>query len=800
MPIDVTVKEQRVVLGNNDSFLAELDVLDETGSDSFGNYIDSQHGSVVINNISFNHNLMEISHRTSNATLSRPTRGIAEGSYAFRSRYAENMFTVTLPLLNNSEKYVSNANDLIDDLRTFGFIHILSNYLPRIEECQDIYSVDEFRITIDSELDIHILEIDIQPVNMAIFGSPPENFLFTSKENLVGDLHSVTALDEIVHIGSRPTLEQRRQKMAEGGHDLGEVVGTSGLGKSMTEFRAFLEDSRAHRVGKEYNKTNYHEDDIVGDFDLTFRIPYIYEKDGPLSDSGISIKDENSDLEIMDTSEEALIREGADYRIFKMVDLRSPPITINTEDGPVDYDGKSVFSYYEGNEVSYTAKVAKDYIVRYVPDNLSFDNAVHNIKTITYTKSYKFARHYIGNSNIPLTQYIGPKPATLSIVSHYAAPDMNNEYNVTEDVPHFFQRMVRHIDDNNKIYPMANAFNFIKIEDAGLNYISGKYVPSDTYRIATADNSNIEVYATNFIESDMDTIYKTNRFKLANEPISSSYSRVAADLVAKYLVVAKAYFAKKDFSDQKAYEFHTTLLQRMVRLKRRIEGEANGNLVTLDGFERTEYIDPETKIKQNSGEGSVETPKETTETQVGGKLVIMGDSIAVGFWNSLSDSQRQSDKVIMTARSSWGVNHIFVSGSKETSKQGGAKTTSKIQRHSAEGTKLPSQLSMLSGVDLKDCTVILSSGISNEPLIKDQTLADHINNLAKQVKSIHILGVASNYQIKAYDGRNNKLADRLKGIAKGNISLGPSSAASDKIHPNPNTHTEAHRIAKEILG
>lgn len=607
MPLDVDIvtKEETWNLGEVDPFLSSSDTLDIDGSDAskHDTYMETDLGYTIINNITFPHNLMEVVHRTSNTSVSVPTRGSSKGHYTFRSRYPENLYTLTMPLLNDSRKYVELASDLIEDLKTFGFIEVISNYLPTIEESYNIYSVDEFRLTVDSDLDIIILEIDIQPVNMRIFGGVPASYDERNPEDHVGDFHSITALDEVIRLGERPSLEERQRKASEDGSlSLAPMrISTGNLKKDMTEFRAFLEDSREVRARKNFNDTNYHEDDIVGDFDVIFKIPHIYPKDGPISDKPIYIESDDSVVEVMDTSEESLIEAGADYRVFQMIDLRNPPMTILTEDGVKDFDGTSVMDYYQGQpeDVPDRAKIMKDYIVRYVPDNLAFDNAVHNIKSITYTKSYKFARHYIGNSSIPLTQYIGPKPATLSIVSHYAAPDMNNEYNVSEDVPQFFQRMIRHIDDNNKVYPMANSFNFIKIEDRGINYIQGKYIPSESYRIATADNSNIEVYATNFIESSMDDLYDESRLKLATEPVSPVSNRLAAEIVAKYLVIANAYFAKKDFSNEKLHMFHTTLWQRMARLKRRVEAESKGQILSLDGFERTDYVDEATGIDHN---------------------------------------------------------------------------------------------------------------------------------------------------------------------------------------------------------
>lgn len=629
LEIDVKVEEQVLNIGEANPFLSSIDALDLDDSDGseHNNYLDTDLGYFTINNLTFPHNLMEVVHRTSNATLTIPTRGTSKGSYATRSRYPENLYTITVPLLNDTEEYVNLSVDLIEDLKTFGFIEIKSNYLPRVEESYDIYSVDEFRITINSDLDITILEIDIQPVNMTIFGGTPMSYDAGDPSNHVGDFHTVTALDELVRIGDRPTLEERQRKSSEGGSTtLSPLrVSTGKLKKDMTEFRAFLEDSREARAQKAYNNTNYHEDDIVGNFDLTFKIPYIYPKDGLLSDHLVTFEDENSNVNVMDTSEESLIAEGADYRVFEMVDLRSPPLTVTTEEGVEDFEGNNVMDYYQGKpeDVPERARVMKKYIVRYVPDDLAFDGSVHNIKSITYTKSYKFARHYIGNSSIPLTQYVGPKPATLSVVSHYAAPDMNNEYDVSEDVPQFFQRMLRHIDDNNKVYPMANSFNFIKIEDNGLNYIKGKYIPSESYRLASADNSNIEVYATNFIESSMDEVYDSAKFRLATEPVSSNYTRIAAELVAKYLVIANGYFAKKDFSNEKLHNYHSTLLNRLALLRKRVHAESEGRVSVLDGFARTEYIDTEDKVSfgdkvlglfGSGGEQSPETSQVNPET------------------------------------------------------------------------------------------------------------------------------------------------------------------------------------------
>lgn len=629
LEIDVKVEEQVLNIGEANPFLSSIDALDLDDSDGseHNNYLDTDLGYFTINNLTFPHNLMEVVHRTSNATLTIPTRGTSKGSYATRSRYPENLYTITVPLLNDTEEYVNLSVDLIEDLKTFGFIEIKSNYLPRVEESYDIYSVDEFRITINSDLDITILEIDIQPVNMTIFGGTPMSYDAGDPSNHVGDFHTVTALDELVRIGDRPTLEERQRKSSEGGSTtLSPLrVSTGKLKKDMTEFRAFLEDSREARAQKAYNNTNYHEDDIVGNFDLTFKIPYIYPKDGLLSDHLVTFEDENSNVNVMDTSEESLVAEGADYRVFEMVDLRSPPLTVTTEEGVEDFEGNNVMDYYQGKpeDVPERARVMKKYIVRYVPDDLAFDGSVHNIKSITYTKSYKFARHYIGNSSIPLTQYVGPKPATLSVVSHYAAPDMNNEYDVSEDVPQFFQRMLRHIDDNNKVYPMANSFNFIKIEDNGLNYIKGKYIPSESYRLASADNSNIEVYATNFIESSMDEVYDSAKFRLATEPVSSNYTRIAAELVAKYLVIANGYFAKKDFSNEKLHNYHSTLLNRLALLRKRVHAESEGRVSVLDGFARTEYIDTEDKVSfgdkvlglfGSGGEQSPDTSQVNPET------------------------------------------------------------------------------------------------------------------------------------------------------------------------------------------
>lgn len=808
MPIEIDVKEQVIDLGGNNPSLAPLDIIDidESDASEHDTYQDTDYGYFTINGLTFPHNVMEVVHRTSNTTLSTATRGAGKGHYAFRSRYPENLFTLTIPLLNNSPDYISLSADLIGDLKTFGFIELQNSYLPNIEESYGIFSVDEFRINIDADLDLAILEIDVQPVNMRIFGSMPSSYDETGPERHIGDYHTITALDEIIRVGDRPTLEERQNQ--SGQFELSPLrLNTGKLSKDMTEFRAFLEDSREIRKELPYNKTNYHEDDIPGDFKVEFKVPYIYPKDGNLSDSPVTFQDEDSVIEVMDTSEESLVQQGADYRVFSMTDLRSPPMIIPSEEGLHDFEGNSVLEYYQGKsqDVPDRAKVAKDYIVRYVPDSLAFDESVHSIKSITYRKGYKFARHYIGSSSLPLTQYIGPKPATLSIVSYYAAPDLNNEYNVSEDVPQFFQRLIRHIDDNNKVYPMANAFNFIKISDEGLNYIEGKYIPSESYRLASADNSNMEVFATNFIETGMDDIYDESKLKLATEPVSSNYTRSAAEVIAKYLVIAKKYLDSNK-GGKKEQEYHLTLLNRLARLKDRISKESQGELATFDSFERPEYIDPAGTPPTISKGVDVDGSVGAGTTEVSGKLVIMGDSIAVGFWNTIPKEKRESGKILMLARSSWTPAQIFSTGGKETSSQGGAQSPKHIYKHTSDGSPLPSQMSMLSGN--KDCTVILSCGISNNYNIKEQELANYIISLAKQVKSVHILGVATNYYVKnkygSYDGRNGKMASRLKQVydivkqSASNVTLGPSSDAPDKIHPKPSSHTEATRIANQI--
>lgn len=108
MPLEVDVQvsnhEQTVVLGDESNLLGGLivDDLDMTDGSENDNYLDTDRGYFSINNLTFPHNFMEVAHRTSNATVTRPTRGVANGSYAFRSKYAENLFTVTIPFLEVS--------------------------------------------------------------------------------------------------------------------------------------------------------------------------------------------------------------------------------------------------------------------------------------------------------------------------------------------------------------------------------------------------------------------------------------------------------------------------------------------------------------------------------------------------------------------------------------------------------------------------------------------------------------------------------------------------------------------------
>ena len=115
LEIDVKVEEQVLNIGEANPFLSSIDALDLDDSDGseHNNYLDTDLGYFTINNLTFPHNLMEVVHRTSNATLTIPTRGTSKGSYATRSRYPENLYTITVPLLNDKEEYVNLSVDLI---------------------------------------------------------------------------------------------------------------------------------------------------------------------------------------------------------------------------------------------------------------------------------------------------------------------------------------------------------------------------------------------------------------------------------------------------------------------------------------------------------------------------------------------------------------------------------------------------------------------------------------------------------------------------------------------------------------
>lgn len=121
----------------------------------------------------------------------------------------------------------------------------------------------------------------------------------------------------------------------------------------------------------------------------------------------------------------------------------------------------------------------------------------------------------------------------------------------------------------------------------------------------------------------MDEVYDSAKFRLATEPVSSNYTRIAAELVAKYLVIANGYFAKKDFSNEKLHNYHSTLLNRLALLRKRVHAESEGRVSVLDGFARTEYIDTEDKVSfgdkvlglfGSGGEQSPETSQVNPET------------------------------------------------------------------------------------------------------------------------------------------------------------------------------------------
>lgn len=776
---------------------------------------------MTINDLYFPHGSIEVTQRASNAVFSLPTRGSSKGNYAFRSKYSENIFTITIPIIPKDLEALEIYATLVEDLKSFGFIRIQYDYLPYVPEAMDTYSVDEFRIHIDSDTNLHFLEIDIQPVNMSLFGETPVDFAEAGANLHAGDSFSVTTLKDIIRIGDdgRPSVADKLDiRDGDGKVTLPSMTVHTGYGKGSSEFRAFLDNSRDALVlaGGE-PLVSFTEDVIAGSFDVTVKTPVIYPKDEAVYQDRPYIDSEESKIEVFDTSVESLIETGADYRLVELADNRLIPQVVVDKDGVKDYEGKDITPYFQGRteDVDEVARRTRQFIIRWVEDFLFYDRDVHNIKQLTYKKQHQFARHFIGNSSVPMTQYIGPRPAVLSIVSHYVAPDVNSEYSADQDVPQFFNQLLSHINNNATMYPMATAFNFIKIRDNGFGFINGKYIPSEAYRVASADNSNVEVFATNFIESSMDELYDDSRYKLATEIVSAGNNALAADMIAKYLVVAKTFYDSGKGTEPAA-SFHATFLQRLLRLKKRIEAGIKGELANLDGFERPDSIDFTKRVgdvSEGSGAASVEGDGDSDESLEDdgsdtpavsgkGKLIIMGDSIAVGFWSQgLTSAQRKSEQTIFTARVSWNPKHIFDSGYKETL-DNNVPDRSKALKASAKGTTLPSQLSMVSN-SLSGATVILSSGISNNPGVKEEDLVRYLTSLASKVNHLHVLGMATTYTPKGYS--SGQLVAKLTSAvnkakaSNNNISLGPSSpGVGDKVHPSGKSHTGALDLVKKL--
>lgn len=742
---------------------------------------------LIINDLYIPHGGVEVVQRSSNAVKTSTPRG--NQNYSFRSKYSDTIFTLTIPLLIESKKSLEIYSTLINDLKTFGFLTLEYKYLPEIPECFGVYSLDEFRLHIDSDLNLYLLELDVQAVNMQMFGKSLFSFTEEGRDKHLGDSDNILTMSELLPTGALPNLKKKLEIGSQ------SFIAFAGYGKGSSEFRAFL-DEGASDPPIWNTSPSYSEDRIAGAFDIDIKVPLIYPKDGAFYETRPVIEGDGTELDIFDTSEESLIEAKADYRVVRLPDNRAIPQSITTNEGVVDYDGKDITSYFEGKSegIPEASKRTREFIVRWVEDVLFYDREVHNIKQITYKKGHRWARHFVGNSSIAMTQYIGTSPATLSIVSHYIAPDANSGYTPSEDVPRFFQQLLTHINDNATMYPSATAFNFIKIKDHGYGYIDGKYIPSEAYRLASATNSNVEVFAVNFIESSMDELYDKARFRLATEILSEEVNNSAAEVIQKYLAIAKAYFEKNDLREP-ATTFHSTLLNRLVRLKQRLQGELRGVLTTFDGFERTEARDYSEGMDKNGPP----LPKPAPIPNAKGQVIIMGDSIAVGFWNEgLREAQRKSDRVLCTARISWTPEAIFEKGGKETTGTG-VFNKDLIVHVSPKGTPLPSQSKMLDmhisshGAPKSENVIILSSGISNNPEIKVDKLASYIIGLAKQVSHLHILGVASNGKLV---DKLNKVFDKVR-TQVSNVSLGPSSPASDKIHPKGTSHTGAIELIQK---
>lgn len=292
--------------------------------------------------------------------------------------------------------------------------------------------------------------------------------------------------------------------------------------------------------------------------------------------------------------------------------LQTPALYVNQKDysETEEYKGEMETSEWEKDplEIAETnANAHPIYAVYWQEDSFAYDNNINAIQNIVIEKERAFASHMIGAYQHPLLQYMGHYPARLTISSSY----LGNNYDESKSIHYLFKIMTGVIDSINVRYPLANAFNYVKIFSLATAILDiNKFIPHQSQIEASSQMAGLEAFTCMFVENSMDKMLEVSKVNIGRETISTDNNIAIESTIREYLNNLSSYIKSGKTLTSAEESLHHTILSSIVNVTKAMTGEVDNMTISITSSMPTAQTN--TQITTPS-ENKEETPAEGGE-------------------------------------------------------------------------------------------------------------------------------------------------------------------------------------------
>lgn len=220
------------------------------------------------------------------------------------------------------------------------------------------------------------------------------------------------------------------------------------------------------------------------------------------------------------------------------------------------------------------------YAMYWEEDQFAYDNNINAIQNIVIEKERAFASQMIGAYQHPILQYMGHYPARLSINSTY----VSNNYDESKSIHYLYKIMLGVIDSINVRYPLANAFNYVKIYSV-ITSILGihNFIPHQSQIEAASQTGGLESFTCMFIENSMDKMREASKVNIGRELVSVDNNLAYESIIQDYLNKLDSYLKSGKKLEEKEEQFHHIVLDSLIRIIKAMKGELQNDVVDISG-------------------------------------------------------------------------------------------------------------------------------------------------------------------------------------------------------------------------